>query len=149
MHCSLDPEPLEAACLKYHVPQEPGATADHVSSLEDHIADWLQQGHSAGLLQLAVMAVLVAAAASACAPPAAEGQTGFCAGALLRLVLVMDINAVAGRHSAFHYPQRRACLTARKPDQALEVGTFQSLSCKIMGFVCGNTLIRCATCHSM
>ncbi len=59
------------------------------------MADWLQQGHGAGLLQLAVMAVLVAAAASACGPPAAGAQTGLCASGLLRLVLVMDINAVA------------------------------------------------------
>ena len=110
MHCSFQPEPLEIACLKYHVPQEPGTAADHISSLEDHMADWLQQRHSAGLLQLAVMAVLVAAAASACGPPAAEGQTGLCAGDLLRLVLVVDVNAVAGRHCALYFAQQCVCL---------------------------------------
>ena len=149
MHCSSQPEPLDTACLKYHVPQEPGAMADHVSSLEDHMADWLQQGHGAGLLQLAVMAVLVAAAASACAPAAAEGQTGFCAGDLLRLVLVVDINAIAGRHSALHCAQQCACLlpTACKLNQVLELGTLPLSSCKSMAVVCGNLLKGYAPCH--
>ena len=118
MHCSFQPEPLETACLKYHVLQEPGTAADHVSSLEDHMADWLQQEHSAGLLQLAVMAALVAVAASACGPPAAEGLTGFRAGDLLRLVLVVDINAVAGRYTGSYFAQQCACLLPAAREQS-------------------------------